>query len=158
MLTAPGMAAVKKSFTGGVLEKRISEFINTSVIVFRQICSRLGGLLEGVLEIPAEMLQSADKFWGELLNGARHGGLLRLIDGIQKLLRPGAALICETDVLFPPPVLRNQDDNPLLLPLPYNGVHRCLGDQPLLADLLLGVGFPVVQSVEDAEGISIDAI
>ena len=37
MLTAPGMAAVKKSLTGGVLEKRRSEFISTSVIIFRQI-------------------------------------------------------------------------------------------------------------------------
>ena len=83
------------------------------------------------------MLQSADEFRGEFLNRARHGRLLRPVDRSQELLRPGASLIRETYIFFTSPVLGNQDDNPLPLPLSYNCIHRCLGDQPLLADLLI---------------------
>ena len=83
------------------------------------------------------MLQSADKLRGELLNRARHGGLLCPVDRGQELLRPGASLIRETYIFFTSPVLRNQNDNSFPLPLPYNCIHRCLGDQPLLADLLI---------------------
>jgi len=99
----------------------------------------------------------ADELRREFFDRFLHGGILHLDNLVQDAVGQLLSGIGQKDVHFAPFAGdRTQGDEPFLLPVLDDRVHRGAWDVPFVADLLLGIRYAVREGIEDHQLIFLE--